>query len=64
MTIQALGGQGGLGFDGSGGGKGGSVTATISVTPGETLAIFVGGQGGDATNNQAGAGGFNGGAAG
>ena len=46
------------------GGNGGIVEATISVTPGETLAIFVGGEGtGDASNCSAGlcGGGFNGG---
>jgi hypothetical protein len=48
------------------GGNGGIVKATISVTPGEALAIFVGGEGtGDASNCSAGyAGGFNGGGAG
>ncbi|MGB8964955.1 MAG: glycine-rich protein [Candidatus Cybelea sp.] len=48
------------------GGNGGIVTATIAVTPGETLAIFVGGEGtGDTSNCSPGSdGGFNGGGAG
>jgi Glycine rich protein len=48
------------------GGRGGVVKATIAVTPGEILAIFVGGEGtGDTPNCSAGSeGGFNGGAAG
>jgi hypothetical protein len=48
------------------GGSGGIVKATISVTPGETLAILVGGEGtGDSPNCTPGsAGGFNGGGAG
>lgn len=44
VTIQASGGQGGD-AEGSAGGKGGSVTAAISVTPGETLYVYVGSQG-------------------
>ncbi|HET6276340.1 MAG TPA: glycine rich domain-containing protein [Candidatus Cybelea sp.] len=44
------------------GGKGGSVTATISVTPREKLAIFVGGRG--APSSASGGGGFNGGGTG
>jgi hypothetical protein len=43
------------------GGPGGQVTATVPVTPGETLTILAGGAGGDADGNTAGAGGFNGG---
>ncbi len=46
------------------GGKGGSLTATVSVTAGESLAIFVGGKGGQGDINGSGAGGFNGGASG
>jgi hypothetical protein len=48
LTIQAWGAQGGTGalFAGAGG-QGGSVTATIPVTAGESLAVFVGGQGGE-----------------
>jgi hypothetical protein len=58
ITITAYGANGALGNDqfsgyAASGGNGGMVTATIPVTPGERLAIFVGGSGGH--------GGFNGG---
>jgi hypothetical protein len=46
------------------GGNGGLVKATIAVTPGEKLAIFVGGEGGIAGYGFGGSAGFNGGAAG
>ena len=46
------------------GGNGGMVTATIPVTPGETLAVFVGGEGGTAKYGTNGTGGFNGGGSG
>ena len=51
LTITAYGANGAGGFFTSGyyaspGGSGGTVTATIPVTPGERLAIFVGGNGG------------------
>jgi hypothetical protein len=56
LTIEAAGASGKSGTSGAGaGGLGGLVTATISVTPGESLAIFVGGKG----NRERG--GFNGG---
>lgn len=42
-------------------GKGGRVQTQLSVQPGQTLYIYVGGKGGDATSGQGGAGGFNGG---
>lgn len=45
----------------SGGAKGGATSATLTVTPGATLNIFVGGAGGTATPSAVGAGGFNGG---
>lgn len=41
IKIVALGAVGG----GHNGGRGGRTTATISVTPGQTLAVFVGGEG-------------------
>ncbi len=44
-------------------GKGGQVSGTLAVTPGETLYIYVGGEGGD-YNNGGGQGGFNGGGSG
>ncbi len=46
------------------GGLGGGSGATIPATPGESLAIFVGGTGGIGSLYSAGAGGFNGGGAG
>ena len=46
------------------GGKGGSLTATVGVTPAESLAVFVGGKGGQGDMNGDGAGGYNGGASG
>lgn len=65
VTIQAAGAQGGTGSGGpTASGNGGSVTATISVTPGESLAVFVGGQGGAGGAPSGGTAGFNGGAAG
>jgi hypothetical protein len=70
ITITAYGGAGGLGYSftpQSTRPKGGKVTATLSVTTGTTYYIYVGGQGGDATDGTSttdgdGAGGFNGGA--
>ncbi|MFZ4656017.1 MAG: InlB B-repeat-containing protein, partial [Caldilineaceae bacterium] len=62
VTIQADGAQGN--DFAAGGGEGGTVQATISVTPGETLYVYVGGQGGARTGGDGGAGGFNGGGAG
>ncbi|MGA8100009.1 MAG: hypothetical protein WB810_15245, partial [Candidatus Cybelea sp.] len=44
LTITAMGARGGGGTSGAAaGGRGGLVKATISVTPGEKLGIFVGG---------------------
>jgi hypothetical protein len=65
VTVQAHGARGGKGSSlNVTPGNGGSVTATIAVTPGETLAVFVGGTGGDGHANSPGAGGFNGGGTG
>jgi hypothetical protein len=61
VTIQAFGAQGGDSTTTAGGGM---VRATISVAPGETLFVYVGGQGGDPTSGSGGVGGFNGGGAG
>lgn len=64
VTVEAWGAQGGI-SQGRGpagadaGGLGGLVTAKLTVTPGEMLAIFVGGTGGDDFGVHAG--GFNGG---
>ena len=55
ITVTALGAQGG----GTAGGLGGRAIATIVVTPGETLNVYVGGQ----PTTQMGAGGYNGGGA-
>lgn len=55
VTINALGAQGG----GTSGGLGGSATATVPVTPGSTLYVYVGGR----PTAQLGPGGFNGGGA-
>jgi hypothetical protein len=67
VTVDARGGSGGDGWnvDGGGsvkgiGGNGGQVQATLAVTPGETLEIFVGGAGMNATTLP-GSGGYNGG---
>ena len=43
VTIFASGAAGGAGQCGGSGGYGGTTTASIAVTPGETLAVFVGG---------------------
>lgn len=65
MAITAQGAEGGTGgISNSGSGLGGLVNATLAVTPGSTLNIFVGGQGGTGTGAGSGAGGFNGGAPG
>jgi hypothetical protein len=63
VSVDALGAKGGdntantLGK----GGSGGQATGTVSVTPGETLSVTVGGEGGDANGSQGGSGGSGGG---
>ena len=57
VTVEALGASGGAAGDP--GGLGGMVTATIPVTPGESLDIYVGGAG-----SKYGGGGYNGGGSG
>jgi len=68
VTIDARGAQGGVTpwAPNSVYGEGGRMQTTITVTPGETLIIYVGGAGGspDPINNVAGTGGYNGGGAG
>jgi hypothetical protein len=59
-TFDVYGAQGGSEPTGKPGGLGGEATATIAVTPGDTLQVNVGGKGGDGTT-QSGGGGFNGG---
>jgi hypothetical protein len=65
ITYNVVGAKGGYGYPAySRGGFGGQITGTLSVTPNETLYIFVGGQGGDAGSCNGGTGGYNGGAQG
>lgn len=61
LTVDVKGAQGGEGGAGGEGARGGRAQATLTVTPGETLGIYVGGKGGDAATFAGGAGGFNGG---
>ena len=64
-TFDVFGAQGGSDERGQAGGLGGKASATIAVTPGDTLQINVGGAGSPGVAGGAGgAGGFNGGAAG
>jgi hypothetical protein len=62
-TFDAFGAQGGS-ANSQPGGLGGEATATIAVTPGETLQVNVGGQGGSPVGSYPGDGGYNGGAPG
>ena len=69
VTITAAGASGGADCYNTAGGLGASVTATMAVTPGESLAVYVGGAGGrpgqvNGYCTIAGLGGFNGGAPG
>ena len=59
VTLGVFGAQGGN--ESAAGGKGGRATATIAVTPGETLTIVAGGQGGSPFSGGDAGGGFNGG---
>lgn len=68
ISVEMQGAQGGYGswelkpyHDKYSPGKGGLLTATYAVTPGETIYIFVGEKGADATKYKEGKGGFNGG---
>jgi len=70
MVVTASGARGGEGWNAGGGGSvggpgglGGKIWATLPVTPGETLYVYVGGAGEDATTSP-GAGGWNGGGSG
>ncbi len=60
----AIGQVGGCGTGGAIGGKGGSVTATLPITPGALLNVVVAGNGGDGCGSGPGAGGFGGGGTG
>ena len=65
LTVTVRGAQGGSAVQGIvPGGQGGSVKATLTVDPGETLNIRVGGQGETGAVGATAAGGFNGGGAG
>ncbi|MBL7930746.1 MAG: T9SS type A sorting domain-containing protein [Bacteroidia bacterium] len=66
LTVSMAGAQGGDGIVSSvgPGGGGGSLTAVISVSPGQVLSLNVGGVGGNASTTAGGTGGYNGGGAG
>jgi glycine rich protein len=65
LHVLAVGGRGGNGMmSGTGGGFGARTTVDLPVTPGQVLAIEVGGNGANGSNAMGGAGGFNGGGAG
>lgn len=61
IAVDARGAQGAANSDGASGGLGGRVQATLSVTPGQTLDIYVGGAGFPNSGTTGGSGGFNGG---
>ena len=50
VTIETYGAQGGAGHSNLVGGKGGYAKGNLSVTPGEVLSLYVGGQGGNANS--------------
>src|SRR5262245_20943663 len=52
LTVDAFGAEGGVASDGAPGGEGGRATATIPVTPGETLLVYVGEEGHDGTASE------------
>jgi filamentous hemagglutinin family protein len=65
ITVAAYGGAGGAGANGinylgASGGKGAGVTAITSVTPGNTLFIYVGSKGANASSKNGGLGGYGG----
>jgi hypothetical protein len=62
VTLDVVGGVGGVDFDETVGGPGGSGQATVTVTPGEQLTILVGGEGAEAGPDGS-PGGYNGGGA-
>ncbi|MDB5196841.1 MAG: hypothetical protein JWP88_1212 [Flaviaesturariibacter sp.] len=61
MLVDAMGASGGTSYNGGVPGKGGRVQAMLTVTPGQTLTLYVGGAGAPGTTNPPSAGGFNGG---
>lgn len=60
ITVTAYGAQGGA-VKNVLGGRGGRTKATVAVSPGSTLGVYVGGRGADESNCTGGPGGFNGG---
>ncbi len=66
ISVDVVGATGGTDAGGSGcvPGRGGEITATVPVTPGQTLALLVGGAGVNASGGQGGAAGAAGGGAG
>lgn len=64
VTVDMAGAAGGDGVNGSVGGNGTRLKATVSVTPGQKLFVFVGGKGGRGSIEAGGVAGFNGGASG
>jgi len=63
--VLAKGAQGGTGsYSGAAGGQGGWIQGTLTVTPGDTLYVRVGGKGTDGTTNGSPGGGYNGGGGG
>jgi uncharacterized repeat protein (TIGR01451 family) len=66
ISVDVLGAGGGTDAGGNGcvPGRGGEITATVAVTPGQTLTLLVGGAGGNASGGHGGAAGAAGGGAG
>ena len=60
VTVTASGAEAGKGVKGAAG-KGGRIVATIAVTPGETLSVYVGNTGAPGSGASGGTGGYNGG---
>lgn len=62
LALEAYGAEGGRGGpDGGAAGSGGRVSTSLSVAPGQSLEVIVGGRGSDAAGLSGGSGGFNGG---
>ena len=64
LQVRAVGGHGGTGNGGAAGGLGATATATLAVTPGETLYAEVAGDGEPVTETAFGVGGYGGGGGG
>lgn len=58
VTVECWGAEGGAGYNNTLGDQGGYIKATISTTPGETLYLYVGEEGGDGDSTTGGPGGF------